>query len=272
MSSPDQHIANDDLSAYLDGAADARVRSAIEDHLATCAACGAELTELRATVRLLQSLPVPAPRRSFQLGPEHARPGPPKGVILTLLPMVRALSVAAAIALLVVSGAFVFDSRGTGQPGSIVFSETTPDPNRSPANAAAPSSNAAAPGANPAPSAGDSETNAPMAGAAEAGNPPPTASDSSSADADNAVEESANDEEAEPALPAGSQAAPAADSPTSNEAASSGAASSDPARASGDADIPWGTIATWLAGATVAFCGLWATLARIARTGPRTGT
>lgn len=272
MSSPDRHIANDDLSAYLDGAVDDRVRAAVEEHLATCAACSAELTDLRATVRLLRSLPVPAPRRSFQLGPEHARPRPPKGVALTLLPVVRALSVAAAIALLVVSGAFLFDSMGTDRSANIVFSESTSEPARSAADAAAPSSNAAATGGDPAPDAGESETNAPMAGAAEAGEPLPTASDSSSADADDGVQESDDSSQAAPAPAAESQPAPAADSPTANEAASSRATDGDPASASDDADIPWGTIAAWLAGATVALGGLWATLARNARTRPRTGT
>lgn len=249
MSARNQHIVTDDLSASLDGMVADRVRAGVEGHLATCADCRAELAELRATVRLLQSLPVPAPRRSFQLGPEHARPDPPKGMILTLLPVVRAISVAAAIALLVVSGAFLFDSSGTDRTGTIVFSETTSEttsePARSAAEAPAPPANAAETGGDSALTADESEANAPMAGAA-------------SGDLGNAAASSEGGSLAQSELPATSQPAPAPDSSVQDQAA-----------ASNDTDIPWGAIAAWLAVATAA---LWVVLAQLARSRQRTGT
>ncbi len=248
MSARDQHIVTDDLSASLDGMVDDRVRAGVEGHLVTCADCRAELAELRATVRLLQSLPVPAPRRSFQLGPEHARPDPPKGMILTLLPVVRAISVAAAIALLVVSGAFLFDSSGTDRTGTIVFSETTSEPARSAAEAPASPANAAETGGDSALTADESEANAPMAGAA-------------SGDLGNAAASSEGGSLAQSELPATSQPAPAPDSSVQDQAA-----------ASNDTDIPWGAIAAWLAVATAALGALWVVLAQLARSRQRTGT
>ncbi len=259
MSARNQHIVTDDLSASLDGMVDDRVRAGVEGHLATCADCRAELAELRATVRLLQSLPVPAPRRSFQLGPEHARPDPPKGMILTLLPVVRAISVAAAIALLVVSGAFLFDSSGTDRTGTIVFSETTSEPARSAAEAPAPPANAAETGGDSALTADESDANAPMAGAAEAEEPQESAA--ASGDLGNAAASSEGGSLAQSELPATSQPAPAPDSSVQDQAA-----------ASNDTDIPWGAIAAWLAVATAALGALWVVLAQLARSRQRTGT
>ena len=268
MSARDQHIATDDLSAYLDGEVDERLRPAIDDHLSTCAPCRAELAELRATVRLLHALPVPAPRRSFQLGPEHARPEPPKGMLLTMLPVVRALSVAAAIALLVVSGAFLFDSTTPDRTGSIVFTETTSEQDPAAADAAPPSSNATGAGDASAPTTGESEANTSMAAAAEADEPPSTAA----ADADTAGQEANDGEQAKPALPSESLPAQAGDAAARDDAASSRAASGVPAESTDEANIPWGTITAWLAAATVALGGLWGTLARITRIRSRAGT
>ncbi len=267
MSARDRHIANDELSAYLDGAVEDDVRWAIDDHLATCAACRAELAELRATVQLLRSLPVPTRPRSFQLGPEHARPSPPRGLILTVLPVARALAVAAAIALLVVSGAFLFDSTSTERTGSIVFSESTTAATGSAADAAAPPPEAAGAGGEPGPTASAPETNTSMA-AAEADEPPPT----DVADADNAMEEADESAQPESAPPAESGPAPAADSPAQEQAPSSREAMGISGGGGDEADIPWGPITAWLAAATVALGGLWATLSRIARSRPRRGT
>ncbi|HEU0114197.1 MAG TPA: zf-HC2 domain-containing protein, partial [Thermomicrobiales bacterium] len=68
-----RHLDLDVLSAWVDGALDRDEREAVAAHLAACAACRADRDELRATVTLLQALPQFAPRRSFQLGSEHAR-------------------------------------------------------------------------------------------------------------------------------------------------------------------------------------------------------
>ena len=52
----------DRLSPYLEGELESRVSSRLEEHLAGCAACGAELELLRLTVDGLRGLPdLPAP-------------------------------------------------------------------------------------------------------------------------------------------------------------------------------------------------------------------
>lgn len=68
-----QHLDVDALSAYLDHQLAPAEMAAARAHLTTCRACARELAELRATVALLRELPQYLPRRSFQLGPEHAR-------------------------------------------------------------------------------------------------------------------------------------------------------------------------------------------------------
>ena len=51
------------LSAYLDGALSPVERAAVDAHLASCDECRTRLGELRATARLIASLPSPAPSR-----------------------------------------------------------------------------------------------------------------------------------------------------------------------------------------------------------------
>ncbi|MDP9321833.1 MAG: zf-HC2 domain-containing protein [Chloroflexota bacterium] len=53
------------LSAYLDEALAPSERATVDAHLAACALCRAQLTELRATSRLIGALPPLAPRRSL---------------------------------------------------------------------------------------------------------------------------------------------------------------------------------------------------------------
>jgi hypothetical protein len=58
----DGHVA-DRLSTYLEGDLPDGERREVESHLATCAACRADLASLRLTIRALRSLPsTPAPR------------------------------------------------------------------------------------------------------------------------------------------------------------------------------------------------------------------
>ncbi|HET7094195.1 MAG TPA: zf-HC2 domain-containing protein, partial [Thermomicrobiales bacterium] len=71
-----RHLDLDALSAWIDGALDSAEREAVAAHLAACPACRADRDELQATVTLLRALPQFAPRRSFQLGPEHVRQRP----------------------------------------------------------------------------------------------------------------------------------------------------------------------------------------------------
>jgi Putative zinc-finger len=69
------------LSAYLDGRLMSAERAELEQHLAECARCTAELAELRQVVALLGAMPAPRLPRSFTL-PEimpHEAPSPVLG-------------------------------------------------------------------------------------------------------------------------------------------------------------------------------------------------
>ncbi|HYO29447.1 MAG TPA: zf-HC2 domain-containing protein [Thermomicrobiales bacterium] len=109
-----RHLDLDALNALLDGTLDPTDGVVAEAHVARCAACAADLGELRATVGLLRGLPQYRPRRSFALGPEHAtRPRPVVAAgTARLLPSVQALRVAtlavAALLLLAVAGEWTF--------------------------------------------------------------------------------------------------------------------------------------------------------------------
>jgi anti-sigma factor RsiW len=84
------------LSAYLDRALSPGEASAIEAHVATCAACARELAGLHAVRSLLSSLPQADVPRSFHLRPaDVAQPRRQPSLALRLMP---ALSGAAAIA------------------------------------------------------------------------------------------------------------------------------------------------------------------------------
>lgn len=66
-----QHLSEEQLSAYVDGSSDAPSEDRVRQHLANCdATCGADLEALRTTVHILKSIaPVAAPR-SFALTAE----------------------------------------------------------------------------------------------------------------------------------------------------------------------------------------------------------
>lgn len=124
-----QHLDLDALSAYLDGALEPGEQAAARAHLAACAACARDLAELRATVSLLQGLPQYAPRRSFQLGPEHApeanvaaaRVG--RGLegwferLLPWFPSLRIATVAVAVLLVAVIAGDLVSNRGVEMAG-----------------------------------------------------------------------------------------------------------------------------------------------------------
>ena len=74
-----KHIGQDTLNEYLDGRLFGRPLERVEQQLGDCDACRRSLEELQATVAMLQSLPMEAPRRSFVMSappPEPARPRP----------------------------------------------------------------------------------------------------------------------------------------------------------------------------------------------------
>lgn len=117
MTNPPQHLPNDLLNAYVDGRVNATERKEIRGHLETCAECRQELNELRATVRLLNGLPVYRPRRSFQLSAaQFGTTAKPTGII-QFLPVVRSLSIAAVIAFLVIGGAQALDVASDNDDG-----------------------------------------------------------------------------------------------------------------------------------------------------------
>ncbi|MDQ4099166.1 MAG: zf-HC2 domain-containing protein, partial [Chloroflexota bacterium] len=100
------HIDADALNAYLDDAVPDAERLSIASHLAGCAHCRRELAELRTTVSLLHGLPQYQPRRSFQLGAEHAQRT--RRLSVRLLPVIRPLAMAAVVLFAVVTGVAYF--------------------------------------------------------------------------------------------------------------------------------------------------------------------
>lgn len=112
-----RHLDLDTLQAYLDQDLTDDGRQVAAGHLARCADCWQELSELRATVTLLRGLPHYAPRRSFQLSPEYAPRAAASGSWLDrfrfavpALPALRAATVAVAVLLVAVTvGNFVAD-------------------------------------------------------------------------------------------------------------------------------------------------------------------
>lgn len=250
MSERSPHIQTEDLSAYLDGFVEERHRSAIAGHLTTCVPCRDELSQLRTTVRLLNALPTLSPRKSFRLGPEHATARAPQSRLLTLLPAVRALSVAAAIALLVVSGAFLFDSSGADdRSSSIVFSE-----------AGDPSGETDVP-SDSSESAEDAEnTSSAVDQAGDSTSEPDGLVDRGSSAA-------AGDAAMEAPLPDMSEAAQSpAEYPSARAGTTTAAAAAD------EQTIPWGSITLGLGAATIALAGIWFALSRLARSPTRKGT
>jgi len=79
LRSTHKHIAQDTLNEYLDERLQDRALETVEQQLGECDACRLELEELCATVAMMQTLPMEAPRRSFVMSappPEPARAHP----------------------------------------------------------------------------------------------------------------------------------------------------------------------------------------------------
>ncbi|MBM3944130.1 MAG: hypothetical protein FJ317_01395 [SAR202 cluster bacterium] len=98
------------LSAYVDGQVSEREAVAMESHLASCAACQAELDSLRMTVSMLRALPRPSTARSFRLVAPPA-PAPRMSPVWTW--SLRAAAPAAAVLLLAL---VITDALGVGSP------------------------------------------------------------------------------------------------------------------------------------------------------------
>jgi negative regulator of sigma E activity len=75
---PNWDEQREQLSAYVDGELPAGERALVEEHVATCAECRAEVAALTQLRRVLRALPAPALPRSFTL-PVAAEPLPAGG-------------------------------------------------------------------------------------------------------------------------------------------------------------------------------------------------
>lgn len=104
------HLGDDILNAWIDGVATEHERIVVEDHVASCDICQKQLEELRAIKSMFSSLPDVTPPRSFTLTADQAkkptpiRSGGEQSTIVRLLPIVRTLSVAAVLAVMVLGG------------------------------------------------------------------------------------------------------------------------------------------------------------------------
>lgn len=121
------HLADDLLNAWIDGAATPEEEALVSHHLASCELCKARADELRAVATLLGQLPEITPPRSFALTPDQAKKPTPirerstASNIVRLLPIVRALSVAAMLAVLILGATLVVDP----QDDSVTLDATT---------------------------------------------------------------------------------------------------------------------------------------------------
>lgn len=107
------HLGDDLLNAWIDGAATPGEDALVSHHLASCELCRARADELRAVATMLGQLPEITPPRSFALTPEQAKKPTPirerstASNIIRLLPIVRTLSVAAMLAVLILGATLV---------------------------------------------------------------------------------------------------------------------------------------------------------------------
>lgn len=125
------HLTDEVLRAYLDGDLDPGDRVGAAAHLATCPHCRRDLADIRATVSLLRGLPQARPRRSFQLGPDHARDRQPRwqrwfARLIPALPALRAATAGVALLLLAVTAGDLLTNRPTTESNRTTGSAVQP--------------------------------------------------------------------------------------------------------------------------------------------------
>lgn len=113
------HLADDILNAWIDGVATPDEQSIVEHHLASCGTCQHRMDELQTVKAMLGGMEEIAPPRSFALTPEQAKKPTPirertntASNIVRLLPIVRTLSVAAMLTVLILGATLVIDRDG----------------------------------------------------------------------------------------------------------------------------------------------------------------
>ena len=170
-----KHISQDALSEYLDGRLQGRPLERVELQLEQCDVCRLELSELQATVAMMQQLPMGQPRRSFVMSappldlPATSRSRP--SIFLRAPSWAYAGAASFAVLALVVTVAIggVFQSVSDSDGQQLAFSQAPQIESASRAAAdAAPTSGLAEMGEGPSTSGGDQEAPVSMAAAASA--------------------------------------------------------------------------------------------------------
>jgi hypothetical protein len=117
-----------DLSAYADGQISWKRGQRVERHLGSCAACRAELTELRSLSAALSDLPEVSTPRSFALTPEQVAEAEPATPAQRAVPSFMAMRVAGAgvaavlaLVVLIDTGGISTDSSDTGDDGGVAI-------------------------------------------------------------------------------------------------------------------------------------------------------
>lgn len=115
MTDTPAHLADDILNAWIDGVATPDEHEIVQHHLATCETCARRADELHGVKAMLATMPEVAPRRSFALTPDQAKKPTPirerttASNIIRLLPIMRTLSVAAMLAVLILGGSLLLN-------------------------------------------------------------------------------------------------------------------------------------------------------------------
>ncbi len=109
------HLGDDLLNGWIDGVATPEENALVQHHIVSCELCATRADELRAVATIFGQLPEITPPRSFTLTPEQAKKPTPihergtTSTIVRLLPIVRALSVAAMLAVLILGATLVLN-------------------------------------------------------------------------------------------------------------------------------------------------------------------